>query len=286
MLLIVVIILSCWGHCCGFSSPFPTFIILPGFGNDRIDYINPLNRGEEYGFVQILAKRGIETAVVPVKRLDWLKIIGGAIADPWAFYKSNCKPNILFKFYFEKVIETLKEEYKKSGDKKLVLIAHSAGGWLARAVLADDSEVSDYVCGLVTLGTPHYPPSGEFANDATRGAINFVDKNYPGNHLSKTKNIFYISVAGTAVTSKSGKNTIESFAMDSYKAVTGDFKEGVSGDGVVPLSSALLQNSEHIILQCYHSIQAPGDYWYGGDKVVDQWLEAVLKRIKNNETKI
>jgi pimeloyl-ACP methyl ester carboxylesterase len=52
----------------------------------------------------------------------------------------------------------------------VVLVGHSAGGWLARAVLADgtwmagnsaetsSTDSSDLVCGLVTLGAPHFPP--------------------------------------------------------------------------------------------------------------------------------
>jgi len=47
-------------------GPPPRFLILPGFGNDKIDYINPLNQGEEIGFVQQLKSRGYDVDVVPV----------------------------------------------------------------------------------------------------------------------------------------------------------------------------------------------------------------------------
>ena len=48
--------------------------ITPGFGNDQIDYLNPMNLGEEAGMVQALRRRGFPVYVVPVKRTDWLKV--------------------------------------------------------------------------------------------------------------------------------------------------------------------------------------------------------------------
>ena len=47
----------------------PRFLILPGFGNDAIDYSNPLKRGSQYGFVTSLESRGYEVDVVPIQRL-------------------------------------------------------------------------------------------------------------------------------------------------------------------------------------------------------------------------
>lgn len=47
-----------------------------GFGNDQIDYLNPMNLGEEAGMVQALRRRGFPVYVVPVKRTDWLKVLG------------------------------------------------------------------------------------------------------------------------------------------------------------------------------------------------------------------
>ena len=43
---------------------------------------------------------------------------------------------------------------RADGDKAL-LIGHSAGGWLARAVLLDEAWGKEFVRGLVTLGAPH-----------------------------------------------------------------------------------------------------------------------------------
>lgn len=49
-------------------------VILPGFGNDKIDYVNPLKLGTEYGFKAALEKRGYPTYIVDVERKDWLRV--------------------------------------------------------------------------------------------------------------------------------------------------------------------------------------------------------------------
>eukprot|EP00968_Pinguiococcus_pyrenoidosus_P016244 scaffold1541_cov256-Pinguiococcus_pyrenoidosus.AAC.32 len=33
-------------------------VVLPGFGNDAVDYINPLGKGEELGIVSAFKRRG------------------------------------------------------------------------------------------------------------------------------------------------------------------------------------------------------------------------------------
>jgi hypothetical protein len=72
------------GHTAAFfkagrsGRPQPPIVILPGFGNDAVDYINPLNLGEEYGFKAALERRGFRVQVVDVKRSDWLKVSDAA----------------------------------------------------------------------------------------------------------------------------------------------------------------------------------------------------------------
>ena len=59
--------------CDGFQK-LPPIVILPGFGNDIIDYINPLGKGSDRGFVAALEKRGYTVSVVPIQRTSWLNI--------------------------------------------------------------------------------------------------------------------------------------------------------------------------------------------------------------------
>jgi pimeloyl-ACP methyl ester carboxylesterase len=265
----------------------PRFLILPGFGNDAIDYSNPLNRGTGFGFVNSLTSRGFEVDVVPIKRVQWLNILSAVASVD--FWKSTCKPSNLFSFYFKAVDKSVREMNERS-PQPIILLGHSAGGWLARGILGDgawassSTPSSDLVAGLVTLGAPHLPPV-EGAPDMTRGALRYVDTSFPGAYLSagKGRNIFYVTVAGTAVFGDrvAPEGSINRFASNSYQQVTGSGPDSdeVVGDGVVPLSHAHLTGAEQITLQdCFHSIQS--DSWYGGDGVIDRWLPQTLSALE------
>lgn len=268
----------------GLSYPY---LILPGFGNDQLDYTNPFQRGEEFSLKQSLISEGVECVdVVPIQRRDWLNVAKGIFLPD--FWKSQCTPDQLFNFYFDAVDAKVTKLREETG-KPVVLLCHSAGGWLARAMLADgcwrrdstnDRRSSDLVAGIVTLGAPHFPPLDE-GMDMTRGALAYVNRNYPGAYL-QPQGVFYITVCGTAVF---GDNTAERkdprrYAADSYVQVTGNVANGgnEAGDGIVPLSSAHLSGAQQITLpNVWHSINAPDNYWYGRADVVRQWLPQTLK---------
>jgi pimeloyl-ACP methyl ester carboxylesterase len=259
------------------------FLILPGFGNDAVDYINPLNQGTEFGFVSSLIDAGVEKVeVVNIKRYDWLKIVGSIGSKE--FWSEECVPNKLFQFYFDSVESSVKALVTKY-NSKVVLIGHSAGGWLARGLMADgiwkgqsnDDNVltSNYIAGLVSLGSPHYPPLN--GSDMTRGCLKYINSRYPGAYLKEKCKIFYVTVGGTAVTGdySAPQKSAELFASKSYFQLTGnEFNKGNEiGDGIVPLSYSRLEGAENIIIPGgWHSIQAPDNYWYGGPKVIPQWL--------------
>jgi hypothetical protein len=58
------------------------------------------------------------------------------------------------------------------------------------------------------------------------------------------------------------------------------------GDGIVSLEYALLKDAQQIILKdVYHSINAPADYWYGGEQVVEKWLPAVRSALDKKRRK-
>jgi hypothetical protein len=120
----------------------------------------------------------------------------------------------------------------------------------------------------------------------TRGALSFVNSNYPGSFLSDE--VFYLSVAGTAVISDTQGSKEERFAADSYPQVSGIIVPGQIGDGVVPLNSAHLPGACQLTIPgVYHSINAPRNFWYGAEDVVDFWLPTFLngcKRINNSQS--
>ena len=292
-------------------------VICPGFGNDQIDYQNPLEQGTEKGFVTALVRRGFNPdliKVMPLERYEWIRVAGGLFDIP-NFYTGNCRPDGLgYGWYVNRLRNTIEEAYNLSGGEKVLMVGHSAGGWLARAALGDGSWIgsearaADRVRALITVGAIHKPPAGDAASSCvTRGALAYLDEMYPGAYLAE-EGIRYVSVGGDAVVGKQpqknqqllssndemkerseevndvykvrGEGSASSVAYTSYTAVSG--KGEITGDGVVPLEWALLEGSRTIVLEgVLHSINEAGttlptDRWYGSEGVIDRWLTAAL----------
>ena len=294
-------------------------VVCPGFGNDSIDYSNPLEQGETQGFVTALVKRGFNPeliSVLPLKRYEWVRVAGGLFELD--FYLGTAKPTGLgYGWYVRRLRQTIQEAYEKAGGERVVLIGHSAGGWLGRAALGDgrwdvDSDEatypngkvrsSDRVRALFTIGAIHRTPQDE-STCVTRGVLKTVEESYPGAFLAG-EGITYVSVGGDAVVGRPkveageddtklgspesneayrarGEGSASSVAYTSYSAVSGDGL--MTGDGVVPLEWTLLDGSKQIVLEdVVHSINEAGttlptDKWYGSDKVVDRWLNDALE---------
>eukprot|EP00814_Leptocylindrus_danicus_P004598 CAMPEP_0116014820 /NCGR_PEP_ID=MMETSP0321-20121206/6479_1 /TAXON_ID=163516 /ORGANISM="Leptocylindrus danicus var. danicus, Strain B650" /LENGTH=263 /DNA_ID=CAMNT_0003484493 /DNA_START=346 /DNA_END=1137 /DNA_ORIENTATION=+ len=238
-------------------------------------------------------------SVLPMKRSDWLKVFLCGALD-LKFWQADAAPTRpAFRWYLELVASEVKrivEEEKP--ETKVVLVGHSAGGWLARAsvgfgttevypereVMDSNVQVAlDNILGIVSLGAPHLPPpEGEM--DMTRGALRITNELFPASfHLPS--GTFYVTVAGTAITgeeqmreSMMEPTTVNGFAYNSYKAVCGD--GNAIGDGVVPLEASHLDGAEQLTLEnCFHSINAPEE-WYGADRFIDQWHKVVLKQLE------
>ena len=221
-------------------------VICPGFGNDQIDYINPLEQGNDYGFATALTRRGFNPdliKIMPLKRYEWVNVARGLFDIP-NFYTGNCRPDGLgYGWYVQRLRQTIEEAYNEGGrSEKVILIGHSAGGWLARAALGDGSwdiaeevvesslaeegingdssaRASDRVRALFTIGAIHRPPAGDSASTCvTRGALSFLDKAYPGAYLAE-EGVAYVSVGGDAVLGKQQKksNTPSTDEIDEEK---------------------------------------------------------------------
>ena len=196
-------------------------VICPGFGNDSIDYDTPLQQPSDVGLKSVLTRRGFDSSqiyTVPVKRSDWVRVAGGLFDVP-DFYLGTAKPTGFgYGWYVRRLKEIVDLAYEESGGEKVILIGHSAGGWLARAALGDGSwsensnnndddgesaggkeviRTSDRVRCLVTIGSIHMVPEQE-STCVTRGALKYTDANYPGAFL-KNEGIGYVSVGGSAI---------------------------------------------------------------------------------------
>jgi pimeloyl-ACP methyl ester carboxylesterase len=272
-------------------NPRVRLLILPGFGNDSSDYLLPGS------LVENLQKRGWSShqiRVLPVHRLDWLQVFALGALDVQFWQGTAAPTRPAYKWYLTRVAQQIKDLTRENNDK-VVLICHSAGGWLARAALGFGSDEPNEIygvdlkklLGVVTLGSPHAPPPIEVI-DMTRGALRLTDETFPGAYHKD--NLFYISVIGNALcgvqqirSSPFEPTTQQGFAYNSYLAVCGDGL--VMGDGVVPTCAAHIQEASHNIDLdgVFHSINVP-EKWYGSDAVIDSWHDVMLAEIRRSST--
>lgn len=278
-------------------------VILPGLGNNAGDYQRLVSTlGEAHGVPSVVAK---------VSRVDWLRNAAGLV-DP-NYWKGTLRPRPVLDWYLERVDQAVSEAKKLCPQgERISMIGHSAGGWLARVYMQEFG--TSHVALLLTLGTPHLPPSKGFPGvfDQTRGLLDYVEK-----HCSPavyTPELRYVCIAGRYIQGarfggddkivsnelvEVGKlrGTVE-LAMDSsanqpssasptlrarfigqgYKQVCG--RAEVWGDGVVPEVSAHLEGALNISLDgVYHSPVGSDDEsrpWFGSPAIVEKWVHHLL----------
>lgn len=212
-------------------------LILPGFGNDSVDYLL------ENSLVSSLQEQGWkpeQISVLPVARADWLQVFLRGALD-WKFWSADAPPTRrAFSWYLARISQQIQS---LGEDEKVVLVGHSAGGWLGRAAIGFGSEDEDAppvdlakVAGIVTLGAPNLsPPPGVM--DMTRGALRITNERFPGAYHAP--DVFYITAMGLSVKGEKQERqspleptSVKGFAFNSYEAVCG---VGTTiGDGVVP----------------------------------------------------
>ena len=192
--------------------------------------------------------------MIDVTRGDWFK---SNSAEGWINILNKVKDKVAFAL-------------NETRAKKVDLIGHSSGGIMLRLYLSSKPFKDVTYNGksttqnLITLGSPHQ------AIKATK-LRRFVDEKYPGNFF---KNINYVSIGGKVeINSKQTSLLTKLIAKDSYKSISGDKYE--SGDGLVPLSSSLLKNSQQIILPETVHGGIFGKDWYGSTLKVREWWNQI-----------
>ncbi|GLC46697.1 hypothetical protein PLESTB_001353700 [Pleodorina starrii] len=300
----------------------PPIVILPGFGNASIDYTEPFG-SKEAAIATRLAVRGWQPFVVPVERKDWFGVARGLLTR--GFWRGSLTTHPGYTWYLERVAATVEQAMRETGADQVVLVGHSAGGWLGRAYLADpryqpraplDSSMvavggaaapqqppppgttgtspNPRVRAMVTLGTPQRPPPPEKKRDMTGGAQGWVDRSYPGAFFAAA-GVAYVSVCGRTVRghrevprTRKGPRVPEEYAYDSYTEVCGE-GQGVAGDCVVPLGSAMLPGARQVVLDgVFHSMSKIGTFeeesgvvWYGSEDVLDCWLGPLVEELQH-----
>ena len=203
-------------------------------------------------FLEVTRKRKVY--IVNLTRNDWLK--SGTIKG-WI--------NIL-----DKVEKTAYKVILETKTKKIDFIGHSSGGILLRLYLSDKLFGGKNYNGkiitenLITLGSPHQ------ALRATK-LRKFVDQEYPGSFF---KQVNYISIGGRVnIQSPQSYLLTKLLARRSYKSISGNSNS--EGDGLVPLSSSLLDGSNQVILQDTFHGGIFGEYWYGSESKVNDWWSKI-----------
>ncbi len=215
-------------------------IILAGYLAGAKDYI-PIA-------TQLNAKN-LHATVVPLKWWDWVPTVGGRSIAP----------------ILEKLDQTINSELARTGASKVNIIAHSAGGWLARIYLGDRPyydriwAARSKVAKLICLGTPQRSLEPWAVKN-----LGFVNDNYPHAFYD---NINYICIAGKAV--QGAKSTPQKWlAYSSYELTCG--QGDAWGDGIIPIESAYLDGANNMAIDgVYHSPRS--GKWYGSQEVVDVW---------------
>lgn len=217
-------------------------------------------------------------------------------------------------WYLKTAAEAVSAAALTSPTGKVVLVGHSAGGWLGRALLGTRPASRAAVAGLISLGTPHAPPDPATGGRCpTGGALASICDAYPGAYFG-CEGVAYLAVAGLAVRGDASapRGAAARAAAAAYATVSGaPSGHGVLGDGVVPAAVAGLPGAVNLALPgVFHAQAKPGGRgrggraaagraarergsggggggpppsrlpWYGSDVVVDAWLGALVAQAR------
>jgi triacylglycerol esterase/lipase EstA (alpha/beta hydrolase family) len=225
-------------------------IIIPGYLASATDYRS---------MQATLNQSGYPTSTVPLIRSSWFPTLGGRSVTP-----------ILAAI--DQTVQAARQAHKS---EQVNLIAHSAGGWIARIYLgAENYDVHGMqpdkiyawkghkqVNQLITLGTPHISQERW-----TRKNLDFVNQTYPGAHQSDVE---YICIAGKSVFGQ--RRLGQWLAYSSYELTCG--QGDTWGDGISPIVAAHLDGATNVVLEdVWHSPRSAGA-WYGSETVMPLWTK-------------
>jgi pimeloyl-ACP methyl ester carboxylesterase len=177
-------------------------------------------------------------------------------------------------YLLRKLDRTVQQAARDAATGKVILIGHSAGGVLSRLYLSPDPFLGrayiglERVAHLVTLGSPH--------NNGRRlmyGGLmsHWVERHYPGAFFAS--HVHYTSIAGSAVFGDQGGSLAQRHAYRVYRGIVGD--GNVWGDGLIPVTSALLSGAQQITLDDVGHFAGFGASWYGTPEVIERWWSLV-----------
>lgn len=233
------------------GSEKPAIVLLGGFLSDATIYGGFRRR--------LMSLTGQQVFVVNTRIIDWPPSV----------------TRLGWYFLLKKVDDTVKKAFKASAGEKVTLIGHSQGGILGRLYLSRVPFLGrrfsgcDSIAHLITLGSPHLNQGG-----IQRGGqmARWVQERVPDALYSPA--VRYTSVAGSYVHGRASGSLSERFAFRVYRDICGD--GDVWGDGMVPVSAALLPGSQEITLEGVSHHTVMGEPWYGSEGVIALWWREPL----------
>ena len=172
----------------------------------------------------------------------------------------------------------------KNEGAPLLLVGHSAGGVVARILTAEVPFAGRRYAGsprigaIVTLGTPHANAMEAWTSRRSRVyPAGFANEHVPGAFFAPR--IGYLSVASRRSPATAGPSgPRERWLRRSYERVMPPPYPGIiEGDGVVPVSCALLPGAHQIVLDDAAHGRGMRHPWYGSEKHVDAWWPAAVE---------
>lgn len=199
----------------------------------------------------IATRTGQPATVVPASRLDWLR--------------TGSRPG--WRRLLDRSHALLQALAADAPGGRVNLVGHSSGGVMLRLLLGDQrfgGRVYGDRCrvqSLITLGSPHQALRGT----ALRREVAAL---YPGAPFAGE--LAYLAVAG-AIEPAELRPRVRPLVQRSYRAINND--PASRGDGLVPVSSALLEGAEPLVLEGVGHGGWFAERWYGSPEVLPRWVD-------------
>ena len=243
-------------------------------------------------------------------RTEWIKV---AKQLPTAeFLQARLPVQKTLGWYFDAMERGLVDILAEEGpEANICIIGHSIGGWVARAYLGGMAGSStaigrlaqERISSFVTLGTPHTSPEGALV-DQTRGLLKAVESTPSCSAQALAERGIEITCVGSSgLGGKFISSDLEELvAASSYLPLLGRIGKDVTGDGIVPLDLAFLDENfsrrvvvescsitggkvrhAHVLPTPWNlvdgyagSIALPEDFvWYGSEGIIDDWAQHI-----------